>query len=524
MIGLKNTALLLSFITLYACNHKPSGVTGWDYNNNKTPTLEMKKYKGQETGPGLVFIEGGTFTMGQSEQDVSYEWNNIPRRITVPSFFMDEFEVTNFSYLEYLYWTNRVFGFDYPEVYKKALPDTLCWREPTAYNEPYVDYYLRHPAYRQYPVVGVSWLQANDFCNWRTDRVNEFILIREGLLDHNVNPTSTDYFSTEAYLSGVWQGQFTQKLATKNKGQRDVEMRDGILLPSYRLPTEAEWEYAAYGLIGNTVGERIKDKRKYPWDGNGVRSSDPKNIGQMQANFVRGSGDYMGVAGSLNDAADITAPVYSYAPNDFGLYNMAGNVSEWVMDVYRPLTSEEADEFNAFRGNNFKTKQVDPATGQIVQNTGAPMYETFENTLSPASPKGVVSTVKVRKDSNLIVVPGQVVWREVSIDNPIDNLDERRNYKTNDYKDTKDGDVNSSIYYTEGENAYSNHPNKLMYEYAQTSMINNKARVYKGGSWRDRASYLNPGNRRFLDERQSKSSIGFRCAMSKVGSPVGLGK
>ncbi|MGZ4082766.1 MAG: gliding motility lipoprotein GldJ, partial [Bacteroidia bacterium] len=89
----------------------------------------------------------------------------------------------------------------YPEVFFKALPDTLVWREKLAYNEPYVDYYLRHPAYRDYPVVGVSWLQANDFCTWRTDRVNEFILIREGLLDHVPNPSDQDYFSTDAYLA-----------------------------------------------------------------------------------------------------------------------------------------------------------------------------------------------------------------------------------------------------------------------------------------------------------------------------------
>ena len=86
-------------------------------------------------------------------------------------------------------------------------PDTLVWRDPRAYNEPYVNYYLRHPAYRDYPVVGVSWLQANDLCKWRTDRVNEQIMVREGFLEVH-NPTGQvddSYFSTEAYLDGQYE-------------------------------------------------------------------------------------------------------------------------------------------------------------------------------------------------------------------------------------------------------------------------------------------------------------------------------
>ena len=157
-----------------------------------------------------MFVEGGSFTMGRTEQDVFSDWNNVPKTVTVSSFYLDETEVRNVDYLEYLYWINRVYGQSYPEVYKKALPDTLVWRDKLGYNEPFVESYLRHPAYRNYPVVGVSWTQANDFCVWRTDRVNERILIDEGIevasehyyaeLDARVQKTFPQKFSKGKYI------------------------------------------------------------------------------------------------------------------------------------------------------------------------------------------------------------------------------------------------------------------------------------------------------------------------------------
>jgi gliding motility-associated lipoprotein GldJ len=490
IITLVSTPLL--FTT--SCKYDQSGATGWNYNDPRNGGFQKSPYFEQETGPGLVLIEGGRFTMGRVEQEVNYDWNNIPRTVTVSSFYMDEVEVTNFFYLEYLYWLEKVYSADYPEVYKKAVPDTLVWRSKLAYNEPYVDFYLRHPSYRDYPVVGVNWLQANDFCAWRTDRVNELILIREGLFEHYPNQINEDNFNTEAYIVGQYEsGKRVDGIPdlNPNKEYRNVTIEDGILLPKYRLPTEAEWEFAAYGLIGNTIDELIPDKKLYPWNGHAVRNSNENYIGQILANFKRGRGDNMGVAGALNDNADVTAPVYSYWPNDYGLYNMAGNVSEWVMDVYRPLSLEDNDDFRPFRGNVYKTKSLDDE-GLIME-----------------------------KDSL-----GHIIKRDV--DPKLDNLQARRNYKSADNINHLDGHWESNIYYSDVDpgtviSDIDDDPQKQMYQFETTSLVNDKAHVYKGASWKDRAYWNVPGTRRYLTDDQSTSYLGFRCAMTRLGSPVGMG-
>jgi len=465
---------MLSGLLIFSssCKEPKSSVTGWNYNDPKNGGFEVAEYVEQETGPGLVLIEGGTFTMGRTEQDVQVDWDNIPRRATVASFYMDETEVANIHYLEYLYWLDRVFGTDYPEVYKKSLPDTLVWRDRLAYNEPYVELYLRHPAYHFYPVVGVNWLKATDFCAWRTDRVNETILIREGVLRVNPDQVNEDNFNTDAYLAGQYEGlvkNLPEDLNPKGAGTRKVRLEDGILLPRYELPTEAQWEYAALGLIGNTVFERVTDRKQYPWNGHIVRNSDEKYKGDMLANFKRGRGDNMGVAGKLNDNADIPAPVLSYWPNDYGLYNMGGNVAEWVKDVYRPLSHEDKTDFNPYRGNVYKSQKTDEE-GSIDD-----------------------------KDS---------LGRIVYIDVDDKQTQGRRNYSKADNKSYLDGDE----------------PDYIVYNYGLTTMVNDSARVYKGGSWKDRAYWMSPGARRYLDENQSTDFIGFRCSMVRVGSPVGLGK
>ncbi len=488
LFGIYSLAAIL--LILVSCSSEKSQTTGWDYND---PELGGFEYYGdfyeQETGPGLIFIEGGSFTIGRVEQDIVYSWNNLPRRVTVSSFYMDETEIRNVDYREYLYWISRVF-IDFPEVYKNALPDTLCWRRRLAYNEPLVEYYFRHPAYQEYPVVGVSWLQANNFCQWRTDRVNEMVLIERGILLPDPNQIGDQNFNTEAYLAHQYDGAVGQELEDldPNKDFRKVRMEDGLLLPKYRLPTEAEWEYAATALIGTSVDERVYQRRIYPWNGTQIRNPDPKSRGKILANNVRSRGDMMGVAGALNDNADITAPVFSYWPNDYGLYNMAGNVNEWVLDVYRDLSFQDVDEFRPFRGNVFKTLVRDEE-GNVAE-----------------------------KDSL-----GRLRYREITEEEAID----RRNYQKADNINYLDGDLASSIEFGNEDASRERGSNRMYFngkdrnDPMMTSLISDHVRVYKGGSWRDRTYWLGAGTRRYLEESLSQDDLGFRCAMIRVGGSRG---
>lgn len=323
--------LLVAAVVLTGCSKQKSATTGWNYNDPEWGGFEVSQYNEQITAPGLVFIEGGAFTMGRVSDDSRYQWNNVAHNVTVSSFYMDETEVTNQSYREYVYWMRRAYGEEYPERVRAIYPDTNCWRDKLAWREGFVDYYFQSPIYDQYPVVGVTWEQAQKYCIWRTDRVNEKILVDKGIIVLDLTDLRGETaFQTDVYLAGQYRGESKNELDNLDPSAggepRQVRREDGILVPHYRLPTEAEWEFAARG----------RENNRYPWKVSGSKDDE----GCYYANFKPERGNY------TKDGSLITTRVGSYKPNSNGLYDMAGNVAEWTSTTYTEAGILQMNDMN----------------------------------------------------------------------------------------------------------------------------------------------------------------------------------
>ena len=496
-----------SILILVGCNRNSyksgkniSQATGWQVNNENGFQHEaFNKFKEPKFNPpGTRFVQGGTFTKGNVKDNVMHDWNNTPTQQYVRSFFMDKTEVTNVMYLEYLDWLKKKYysNEDTKKIYEAALPDTLAWRNPLGFNEDMVNNYLRHPAYQNHPVVGVSWDQATNYAKWRTNRVNERILIDKGYLKDSDLIYYSD-FNTKSYLFNPSSNESNvDSLELPNGSFASVET--GLLLPEYRLPTETEWEYAALGS-SKAESNNYRGKKKFPFDSEYTRSQKKRSQGDILANFKLGRGDYGGIAGwPEGDGGGITSNVMAYPPNDFGLYGMAGNVAEWVADVYRPTIDEFASDFNYYRGNVYSVINKDGTSADIS------FGDAMKDSTWARLPNGRIKLLER--------LPNELI--EVSIEDK--NLD-RTNYAKSDNRNFNDGDIESTRYYEKQKSEEAAPPDVVMYNESQ-SLIGNETRVYKGGSWVDRSYYLDPAQRRYYPEYMTTSFLGFRCAMSYLGS------
>lgn len=259
---------------------------------------------------GMVTVPGGTFHMGQSDEDVPATQINFNKQVTIGGFYMDDSEITNNEYRQYQVAmdaadTAGIGRLSQEEINmiatKKYLPDTVVWMRDFTYHmgDPLMQYYYMHPAFDDYPVVGVNWKQAKLFCKWRTGFLNK----------------------TRA-----------------NNGE--------FGMPNFRLPSEAEWEYAARGG---------RDLSPYPWGGPYIRNTK----GCLLANFKPGRGNY------YDDGFSYTAPAYSFFANDYGLYDMSGNVAEWCEDAFfeaafptvwdmNPTYNKDSEPRKVVRGGSWK--------------------------------------------------------------------------------------------------------------------------------------------------------------------------
>ncbi len=252
---------------------------------------------------GMVYCIPGTFHMGQADQDVPATQINFNKQVTIGGFYMDDTEITNNEYRQFMnvMLTDSVDVLGLDKIMDELYPDTMVWMNDFShhYGDPMMEYYYWHPAFDDYPVIGVDWYAARYFSEWRTSYMNQW---------RNEN--------------GMWS------------------------MPNFRLPSEAEWEYAARGS---------RDMAKYPWGGPYLRNAK----GCMLANFKPGRGNY------YDDGFQYTSPVASYFSNDFGIYDMAGNVSEWTEDAFyeaavpivwdlNPTYWDESIDKKVIRGGSWK--------------------------------------------------------------------------------------------------------------------------------------------------------------------------
>ena len=480
---------------------KASLKTGWAYNKPSEGFFNVHTDYYGKCPQGMVYIEVATTVRGQNSDMLSVTKNNAKKRVAASAFYMDAYEVTNLEWREYVSWLQGVYAHR-PDVVVRALPDETVWRKELAYNEPYVREYYVSPAYNDYPVVGVSWKQATEYCKWRTDRLNELELIYAGVIPYipldivsqkiKENPDSIEkvLFTTRGVRDYVeYVNRNFEDFSTEDGEALDFEPNyktfdlngdgeiahnewkvalEGALYDSEcRLPTEMEWEYAAYGL--ETEKGLYDQTNTYPWSGSQLRSFEKADEGDFVANFLRGRGDPIGV--QINGT--LTVPVWTFKPNSYGLYNMAGNVNEWVKDVFRASVLNN-EEINTYRGNEFES---DSLYAEEILNKHFAYLE-----------------VALRDSMRSVLIKERGITKSGG-----------------DYRDFKDGDTQSSL----------NNDSSLIYKDMQpierANVISNTARVYKGGGWNDRAIWLNPSQRRWLDENACRNDIGFRCVMSTVG-------
>jgi len=372
-------------IYLFSCSDTRSSIPDLEEYKELTgiPLREAQNFRGrpsngQIVGPDMVFIEGGSTIMGVFADNSA----DAPKKeVTVTSFYLKETEVTNKEWNKYLAELKKNHS---EEVYKAALPDEKVWVTELGYNDPYESNYRKNQGFAFYPVVGVSWTQAVNYCNWLTEFTNQYIADKKASKEKNKDEDDEndegddEEKETETDQSVEGETDAEQSKSTKKavKANKSNEIEENTFIAGYRLPTEAEWEYAARAMVGTQSLDFVQaSNRIYPWgDGLSLRGKEGAWEGKYLGNFKRSKGNYKGVPGESKSSAP-TTKVYDYPPNDLGLYDMGGNVSEWVNDTYRPFSYQDFDDFNPIRRDETLDPEKDYDPNNSLVNNRSKVYK-----------------------------------------------------------------------------------------------------------------------------------------------------
>lgn len=331
---------------------------------------DRPKWKGVINPHGMVYVPSGYLNIGQSDQDIFSSYTQRQKTVSMTGFYMDETEITNNEYRQFVNWVRDYTAHDILGDYTvdENDPDgeeVIDWELELDYTDPTLEelYYTKDMSLSgrkefnndmlEYTYSWIDWKKAarsqvgvsrSDVIERRTVPVapDRFVWIRDFSYSYN-EPMTRQYFESPAFdeypVVGVTWPQAKAFCHWRTQLWNAEVGADEALIEDFRLPTEFEWEYAARGG---------RDIAPYGWGGYYVRNSK----GCLLANFKPGRGNY------AEDGGLHTVAVGSYFPNDYGLYDMSGNVAEWTETAYTPNTYTQIHDLNP--DLKYDAKEDDP--------------------------------------------------------------------------------------------------------------------------------------------------------------------